>query len=95
MAQDFYEFHVAGLIGPVIRSALPELSISAEPLGTFLTGRVHELVEVDDLLRRLHDQGLITTHIVISEQDYWRTPTCAVEHPSPVGMDKEPWVEPP
>ena len=40
VACDVYEFHIAGTIGPVVRSALPEFSAVLVPRFTVLTGTV-------------------------------------------------------
>ena len=73
---DVYEFHIAGLISPVVRSALPELVAATESRDTMLTGRVDDPADIDDLLQRLDDHGLIATHMVIGRQTRWRaTPT--------------------
>src|SRR5664279_3928259 len=40
VAPDVYEFHIAGTIGPVVRSALPEFSAVLVPRFTVLTGTV-------------------------------------------------------
>lgn len=71
MADQVYEFHVADLLGPVTRSALPELTAHAGWPGTVLTGRAAGPAEFDGLLRRLEEQGLSVTHIVISTSTRW------------------------
>ena len=67
MTDAVYEFHVAGLIGPVIRSALPELTAHRESLATVVTGRVDDSDEVARLLRRLTDHGMIVTRLSITD----------------------------
>jgi hypothetical protein len=71
MADQVYEFRVADLVGPVTRSALPELTAHAGSPGTVLTGRAAGPTEFDGLLRRLGEQGLSVTHIVISTSTRW------------------------
>jgi len=66
MAMTDYEFHIGGLIGPVIQSALPELTITAETRFTVLTGTANDPAKFDELLGRLDHAGLITTCIFIA-----------------------------
>ena len=73
---DIYEFHVAGLIGPVARSALPELITGPGDTNSVLSGQGGP-DDVDDMLQRLGDAGLTTTHIVITANDRWRSGGCA------------------
>jgi hypothetical protein len=68
---DAYEFHVTGLLGPVIRSALPELTFCDVPTQSVLTGTVAGPDDVAELLRRLTDHRLIATHIVITQETRW------------------------
>jgi hypothetical protein len=93
MAPDVYEFRVAGLIGPVLRSALPELVAIAAAPSTTLTGRTSTPDALDDILRRLRNQGLTTTFILITRHDRWNRhghPRVRAERPSP-----EEWKAPP
>jgi hypothetical protein len=78
VAHDVCEFRVAGLIGPVSRSALSELGADPGLRSTLFTGRVHEPAGVEDLLRGLAGQGMDATIILISELSGWqrRTPPC-------------------
>ena len=69
---EVYEFHVAGLVGPVVRAALPELSVDAPPPGSVLTGTARSADEVNGLLGWLADHGLEADHILISGR-HWRT----------------------
>jgi hypothetical protein len=69
---DTYEFHVAGLIGPVVRSALPELATGVGSRDSVLSGTADGPEEVDRVLRRLGDAGLTATHIVITSNERWR-----------------------
>jgi len=66
-----YEFHVAGLVGPVVRSALPELSTHAGARLSVLSGTVNGPEDIDDLLQRLSDHGLVATHILIARETRW------------------------
>ena len=70
MTED-YEFHVSGLLGPVVRSALPELTACAAPTECVLTGMADGPDDVTQLLERLADHHLVATHIVISSGDRW------------------------
>jgi hypothetical protein len=68
---DAYEFHVSGLLGPVIRSALPELTVRDVPTHSVLTGTAEGPDDVADLLNRLADHRLIATHILITQETRW------------------------
>jgi hypothetical protein len=68
---EVYEFHVAGVVGPVVRAALPELSADSQDKRSVLTGTAQSPEAVDDLLRRIGDAGLDTTHIVINREGRW------------------------
>lgn len=68
---DVYEFHVTGLIGPVIESALPELTTAPSGSMSVLSGTANSPAEVERVLLRLGDAGLAATHIVISSSDRW------------------------
>ena len=74
---EIYEFHVAGLIGPVVRSALPELTTGAGNRNSVLSGRADGPDDVYRVLRRLGDAGLTPTHIVISNGRRWRPADCS------------------
>lgn len=78
MAQ-MYEFHVTGLIGPVIEAALPELTPTATPKHSVLTGRTSEPAEVDTLLDKLTDLGLVADHIVLASDTRWEGTCPAVD----------------
>ena len=69
---EIYEFRVAGLIGPVVRAAMPELSADNWSPHSVLTGTADGPDDVDGLLRRLTDHGLVASHIRISNQTRWR-----------------------
>ncbi|MET0865484.1 MAG: hypothetical protein ABWZ98_14220 [Nakamurella sp.] len=71
---EIYEFHVTGLIGPVARSALPELTTGPGDRNSVLSGTASGPDEVDRVLRRLGDAGLTPTHIVITNERRWRSP---------------------
>ncbi|MEP6559695.1 MAG: hypothetical protein ABJD68_01285 [Nakamurella sp.] len=83
---DLYEFHVAGRIGPVIRSALPELATGPEGMNSVLSGAASGHEEVDRMLRRLDDAGLTATHIVITDEQRWRPQVSAESTPSGRGF---------
>jgi hypothetical protein len=67
-----YEFHVTGLIGPVVEAALPELTSQAAPKHSVLTGTTDEALDVQTLLDKLTDHGLVADHIVIATGTRWR-----------------------
>ena len=71
---EVYEFHVAGVIGPVVRAALPELSADSQEKRSVLTGTAESADAVDDLLQRISDAGLDTTLIVINRESRWHQP---------------------
>ena len=75
---DIYEFHVTGLIGPVVRSALPELTSERDCRRTLLSGSA-EPGEVTRILEQLRDSGLLLQHVVLRTENRW-TATNAVEH---------------
>lgn len=77
---EMYEFHVAGLIGPVVRAALPELTPHPNARHSVLTGTAPGPSEVQELLHRLTDHGLVTDHIVIARDDRWQDPLPADEN---------------
>jgi hypothetical protein len=68
---DLYEFRVSGLIGPVLRSALPELTAEAGDRQSVLTGTATTPDAVDTLLRQLQDAGLTESHILIATDKRW------------------------
>ena len=72
---EVYEFHVTGEIGPVVRAALPELSADAQSRVSVLTGTAESAEAVDDLLRRIGNAGLKTTHILITRESRWQHST--------------------
>jgi len=76
---DIYEFHVGGLIGPVVRSALPELTSIDDGRQTRLFGTAVEPSDVDRLLVRLAGNGLVPNHIVLSNRSRWDDESAA-EH---------------
>jgi len=69
---DLYEFRVAGLIGPVIRSALPELTAEPGDRHSVLTGTATNPAAVDCLLSQLRDAGLTESHILIATDQRWQ-----------------------
>ena len=78
---EVYEFHVAGVVGPVIRAALPELSADSQDKRSVLTGTAESPEAVDALLRRIGDAGLDTTHIVINREGRWHQSATPQEEP--------------
>ena len=69
---DLYEFRVTGLIGPVVRSALPELTAECDSRHSVLTGTAADPEAVDELLRRLREAGLTASHILIAPDTRWQ-----------------------
>lgn len=80
-----YEFHVTGLIGPVVEAALPELTSQAARKHSVLTGTAQEPLDVQALLGKLTDHGLVADHIVLSAGTRWRD-----THPPETGTDEPP-----
>ena len=70
---EIYEFHVAGLIGPVVRSALPEFTTGPGGRDSVLSGTANSPDDVDRMLQRLGDAGLTATHIVITSNKRWHS----------------------
>lgn len=70
---DVYEFHVAGAIGPVLRSALADLATGVTGKQSVLTGTAEDPEVIDDVLRRLDACGLVPTEIRISHENRWHT----------------------
>ena len=81
---EMYEFHVTGLIGPVVESALPELTTQAAMEHSVLTGMASEPRDVQELLHKLTDHGLVADHIVIATGTRWRD-----TNPPEVSTDEE------
>jgi len=67
-----YEFHVSGLIGPVVEAALPELSAGVHRPHSVLSGTANGPDDVDGMLRWLTEHGLEATHITISNGNRWQ-----------------------
>ena len=65
VACDVYEFHIAGTIGPVVRSALPEFSAVLVPRFTVLTGTVPGPGDLQRLLDALdaHDSPAVDVRL--------------------------------
>ncbi|HEY5151375.1 MAG TPA: hypothetical protein VIJ23_16465 [Mycobacterium sp.] len=57
VACDVYEFRIAGTIGAVVRSALPEFSAVVVPRSTVLTGTFHGPEDLQRLLDALDAHG--------------------------------------
>ena len=53
-----YEFHVAGRVGPVVRSALPEMQTFEQFSGRTLRGTAAERYEIDRLLEAIRTLNL-------------------------------------
>ena len=69
---EVYEFHVTGVVGPVVRAALPELSADSQSRVSVLTGTAASAEAIDELLRRIGNAGLKTTHILITRESRWQ-----------------------
>ena len=65
VAPDVYEFHIAGTIGPVMRSALPEFTAVVVPRFTVLTGTVPGPGDLQRLLDALdaHDSPAVDVRL--------------------------------
>jgi hypothetical protein len=61
-----YEFHVAGLVGPVIRSALPEMKAFEKRSGRTMHGTAAERCEIDRLLELIQMLNLTVHRLQIS-----------------------------
>lgn len=60
-----YEFHVAGQVGSVIRSALPEMEAFEQRSGRTLHGTAAERREIDRLLELIQTFNLIVQRLQI------------------------------
>lgn len=60
-----YEFHVAGRVGSVIRSALPEMQTFEQRAGRTLHGTAAERQEIDRLLELIQTFNLIVQRLQI------------------------------
>ena len=90
VATAVYEFHIAGTIGPVVRSALPEFSAVLVPRFTVLTGTVPGPGDLQRLLDALdaHDSPAVDVRLTGD--------TAAAALPrSDTGGRGEPWRPPP
>ena len=63
-----------GVIGPVVRAALPELSADSQDQAQRADRHRRSPEAVDDLLRRISDAGLNATHILINREGRWHQP---------------------
>lgn len=87
VAPAVYEFHIAGTIGPVVRSALPEFSAVVVPRFTVLTGTVPGPGDLQRLLDAL-DSPAVDVRLTGD--------TAAAALPrSDTGGRGEPWRPPP
>jgi hypothetical protein len=60
-----YEFHVAGQVGSVVRSALPEMEAFEQRSGRILHGKAAERREIDRLLELIQTFNLIVQRLQI------------------------------
>ena len=60
-----YEFHVAGQVGSVVRSALPEMETFEQRSGRTLHGTAAERREIDRLLELIQTFNLIVQRLQI------------------------------
>jgi hypothetical protein len=60
-----YEFQVSGLLGPVLRAALPELTVSTAAASTIITGGPAEPTEIAALVGRFHEWGVVVIDVRI------------------------------
>jgi hypothetical protein len=63
---------------------LPELSADSQDRVSVLTGTAESPAAVDDLLRRISDAGLQTTHILITRESRWQHSTVPADD-APIG----------
>ncbi len=64
-----YEFRVSGTIGPVTRSAMPELTTEAAPPACVLSGSIPDRNDMAQLLEKLDELGLADTEMRIHRVD--------------------------
>jgi hypothetical protein len=62
-----YAFRVLGTVGPAIRAAFPELSISTEPAHTILRGSLADRRQLEQALELLRSHGLKTVSIRLED----------------------------
>ena len=67
-----YEFHVSGVIGPVVESALPELSADIDGRHSLLRGTAQSADDVQGVLHWLAEHGLEATQITITDGNRWQ-----------------------
>lgn len=60
-----YEFQVSGLVGSVIRSALPEMQTFEQASGRTLRGTADERGEIDRLLELIQTMNLVLQRLQI------------------------------
>jgi hypothetical protein len=63
-----YEFHVAGMVGSVVRSALPELQMFEQRSGRVMHGTATERGEIDRLLELIQTFNLNLQRLQICER---------------------------
>lgn len=68
---EVYEFHIEGLVGPVVRAALSDLTPHDGAPMSLLSGTADSPAEIDNLLRVLDEHGMCTDRILLSRQDRW------------------------
>jgi hypothetical protein len=68
---EVYEFHIAGLVGPVVRAALSDLTSHDGPPMSLLSGTADSPAEIDNLLRVLYEHGVCADRILLTRHDRW------------------------
>ena len=71
-----YEFHVAGMVGSVVRSALPEMQTFEQRSGRVMHGTATERSEIDRLLELIQTFNLNLQRLQICERPESK-PGCA------------------
>ena len=69
-----YEFHVAGMVGSVVRSALPEMQTFEQRSGRVMHGTATERGEIDRLLELIQTFNLNLQRLQICERPDIRSP---------------------
>ena len=76
LVADVYEFHVLGLLGPVLQGALRDLRVNPADRESVLTGTAQAPDDITALLGRLTDSGIVPTQIRICRTNRWHDTAC-------------------
>lgn len=77
---DFYEFHIAGTVGPLARAAIPGFSTVTVPRYTVLTGTVRCRADLQRLLDALDAHDTPAIDVRVTRRDP------AASSPDPIGV---------